>query len=845
MEELQLNQDDILAFYRFLNHQKYSHFQVFMTDQNGRHDEVSSASSYPSKSYFIRDSKTLMKGCNHFKDKGIICLGINEREKGQTKIEEGISKINLILFDIDVSDDVRVNGIAPSRYIEEAASVGLKIQERLNELGFSVDYTAFSGNGFHGGIKVNIDLPRFSSKEEWKESEHYHRLVVLETEMRQFESKTIKIDTISKDIARRVKIPGTYNIKRYKIANKQFKILAREDWRMTKITYLNPHPDESKNNKAFFNLSLPEKKKSSWSIPKKQPKEIQYYAKKDPKLKRLLRGDATGYASRSEAEQALMTKLVFYGFTTRLQVDEIMENAIGKWSEKSDEYKDLTLENAIAFNQENTTSREELYRIYEEMNQSNPIYYGQGGKQFETNAFKKWADQYLKDDGDDRELYIRTCEACIEKFKIITLKQSRVIMVGNGYYYTSDISELQDYIARELKEANVKNYKTIKMNVYELIKDTTIFDEEGFYFGDDLIPFLNGYYDLNTDKLHPYDDLIEKPFFYVIPHEFKQDKQYTCSLMDKKLEEWLVNSNSKVIIDDMYEAFGYSLTSSTSYKYFFINYGPPHTAKSQCINILDYLVGAANSISTSLQRLEDRFELRFLQWKIIAKSSDMSKKVLFENANIKNITGGDRGARAEIKGGDVFDYLSTVKLWCNVNELPEVRDLKDIAFFERIVLFLFEKQYDMDDPDNKRDYYLEIVKDEDEVQGIIHASIRGMKRLRARKHFRSEIIENNRHRWLSISNDPYRFIHEHCEFGDEYKIKRDTLWDNYKEEYGQSYGRNNFYKTMEQLGYIAKQDREESGSNPSWFFHGLQMVQLNRDAVTYDSSEMEIPEEHR
>lgn len=844
MEELQLNQDDILAFYRFLNHQKYSHFQVFMTDQNGRHDEVSSASSYPSKSYFIRDSKTLMKGCNHFKDKGIICLGINEREKNQTKIEEGISKINLILFDIDVSDDVRVNGLAPSRYIEEAASVGLKIQERLNELGFSVDYTAFSGNGFHGGIKVNIDLPRFSSKEEWKESEHYHRLVALETEMRQFESKTIKIDTISKDIARRVKIPGTYNIKRYKIANNKFKILAREDWRMTKITYLNPNPNESRNNEAFFSLALPEKKPSSWNVQKQQPREIQFYAKKDPKLKRLLKGDVTGYASRSEAEQALMTKLVFYGFTTRLQVDEIMNaSAIGKWSEKSDEYKDLTLESAIVFNQAHVPTDKQLETLYEEIHKT-PATYKRSGKVYEKKDFKQWKSEYLSDDDDDREFYIKLVNKCREKFNIITMKQSRVTMIGNGCYYTTDISPLDDFIAREAEDANVKNYVSVKKNVLELIKDTTRFNEDQFYYEDTLVPFLNGYYDIQRETFHEYDEALDKPFFYVIPHEYKDDKSYDCPQFKKKLKEWIVNPNSKVIVDDMFEAFGYTLTPTTSYKYFFVNYGVPNTGKSQLMNILNYIAGSQNTLSTSLNQLNGRFELGFLQWKIVAKSPDMTKEALFDNAVMKNLTGGDTGARGEIKRGELFDFIPTIKVWCNVNDLPEVIDLADIAFFGRVMLFLFEKEYFPSETTFKRDFYREIVDDEDEVQGIIHEALKGMKRLKERKCLRAELVENNRHRWLMLSNEPYQFIQEHCEFGPDYKIRRDTLWNRFVEEYGEHLGRHKFYQTLYQLGYPPRQIHDPDEKKPFWNVIGLQM---KGSGVSYDSLEVasgvDIPEE--
>ncbi|MDH3325006.1 MAG: hypothetical protein OEL89_05185, partial [Candidatus Peregrinibacteria bacterium] len=596
MEELQLNKKNIISFYRFLSHESYSHFQVFMVNENGKSSQITSQSSFPSQSYFINDEKILLKGCEKFKDKGIICLGINEREKGHTKIEDGIHKINLILFDIDVIEVVREDGIAPQKYIEKASMIGEEIEKRLNELGFTVDYKAFSGNGLHGGIKVNIELPKFKSKKKWKESEFYQRLVALENEMRAFETNEIKIDTISKDIARRVKIPGTFNIKRYKIGEKQYKLMAPEKWRITRIVYLNENVNEQKNNEAFFNLLLPElleKKKERDPLDfldeKETPIELEYFIKKDRKLKRLMEGDSSDYNSRSEAEMGLVIKLVHYGFNTRSSIDPIMNSCnLGKWQEKGEDYKDLTLENATSYHDAHYPAVERLYETYEKVFKR-PATRISKGKEYETKDFQSWKTENYED-FDDRELYIQISEKCKHQFNIITLKQSKIMMIGNGYYYTSDITEVIEFVALQLRDENVKNFKTMKANVFELIQDTSSFDEKDFYFEDRFIPFLNGYYDLEKETLHPYEGDIDKPFFYVIPHEYKRGL-YDCPKFKKKIKEWVINPNSKINEEDIFESFGYTMTPSTAYKALFINFGPPHTAKSQLLNILNSLVG--------------------------------------------------------------------------------------------------------------------------------------------------------------------------------------------------------------------------------------------------------------
>lgn len=72
--------------------------------------------------------------------------------------------------------------------------------------------------------------------------------------------------------------------------------------------------------------------------------------KRDHKLQALLRGDETGYPSRSEAEMALVIKLVYYGLTKE-QIWEIMgqRNPFGKWIEQPESYRELTYSKAIGF----------------------------------------------------------------------------------------------------------------------------------------------------------------------------------------------------------------------------------------------------------------------------------------------------------------------------------------------------------------------------------------------------------------------------------------------------------------------------------------------------------------
>lgn len=84
--------------------------------------------------------------------------------------------------------------------------------------------------------------------------------------------------------------------------------------------------------------------------------------KRDYKLQALLKGDDTGYPSRSEAEMALIVKLVYYGLT-KSQIFELMaeRNPFGKWVEQPESYRELTYTKAVSF-----PSKKELIELPEQ-----------------------------------------------------------------------------------------------------------------------------------------------------------------------------------------------------------------------------------------------------------------------------------------------------------------------------------------------------------------------------------------------------------------------------------------------------------------------------------------------
>ncbi|MFW9877936.1 MAG: hypothetical protein ACFFG0_33050 [Candidatus Thorarchaeota archaeon] len=358
VNKLKQNIEDIKKFYKFLAHETKTVFQVYeaMVDKG-----ITPLPSKPSEQIFIlhNDIELLLKLCDKYKLTGQICLGINERPNEQTKLTDKLPKINVILFDIDVRKEKKVKGVSPVNLKKEAKSVMEKCKSGLEKIGFTTDLIVDSGNGYHVYIKIEINIPNYSSKEEFENTDIYKRLVYLENQLRKFNTKNVEIDFLSKDIIRRVKIPGTYNVKRYKDSNGKFRVMPKNQWRIAKILYLNQNINEQKNNEVFSNLPIEviEIDDSFGIKPLKNTNEIlNNILEQDEKLKNLYNGiiSPDEYKSRSEAELSFIINLLYHKTFSEVDIYKIMNRCqIGKWEEKGDSYKKLTIKKAIDYVQKN------------------------------------------------------------------------------------------------------------------------------------------------------------------------------------------------------------------------------------------------------------------------------------------------------------------------------------------------------------------------------------------------------------------------------------------------------------------------------------------------------------
>ena len=316
--------------------------------------------------WFTKDE--ILSKVQEWTDKGFtIWVSFNEIEEGNDSIE-GVSKLCDLWFDIDAK---REDKSKPANEKEklEALRRALKLKEYIEKEYKALGFMAFSGNGIH----IHFPLPCFP---------------LIGAQFRK--EVNMKLRSFAKRVSAQadVEIDNTYDLRRVStlIGTYNQKIPERPLPTAWDTSFYDPSNLEKtfetirlarQLNQKLLEAILNEPIATQPVLPQTDaeftPETLEKLNKlreKDAKLDKLLNGEMSGYKSRSEAEMALVVKLVFYGFT-KSQIYYIMSQIAktGKWNEKDDRYWNLTYEKAVKFNEEH---KAELQAEYEAMNKIQP-----------------------------------------------------------------------------------------------------------------------------------------------------------------------------------------------------------------------------------------------------------------------------------------------------------------------------------------------------------------------------------------------------------------------------------------------------------------------------------------
>jgi mRNA-degrading endonuclease YafQ of YafQ-DinJ toxin-antitoxin module len=305
VEERKYIKEDVDKFIDYLGHKTYwlHAFKPSVDDKRQDNAEL--------KSLFIEDREALEKEIEKLNGQGLVCLAINERKSGKTKGED-VKEISSLVFDLDVPKERKEGYVSKLGDHMRAIDLARSLKSILEKLGIMTGLIVDSGNGSQVYVKVKLDLTK-------DRESTLNKVTLLENWVRsKLKDNVIQLDCITKDLNRRMKVPGTINKKDTK---------QKED-RVAKIIYhcgVDWKEQAEVNTRKFFEFEPSEKE----------------VAKIEKDKKKTEGNDET----RSAKEFGEVIKLIKKGKNKEEVFKEM--DLFSKWASSPEQYKELTYKKAL------------------------------------------------------------------------------------------------------------------------------------------------------------------------------------------------------------------------------------------------------------------------------------------------------------------------------------------------------------------------------------------------------------------------------------------------------------------------------------------------------------------
>lgn len=293
-----------------------------------------------------------------------------------------------------------------------------------------------------------------------------------------------------------------------------------------------------------------------------------------------------------------------------------------------------------------------------------------------------------------------------------------------------------------------------------------------------------------------------------------------CPVFDGWLADVLPAADDQFLL---LQLLGYSMLQDVRFGKIAVLYGPTHTGKSTCLEILREFLGKENVSAVTLHALdseERRFTRAGLVGKLANVSADLSSRYLSGDSQIKQIASGD-SLQLEFKGVQSFTYSPFATLWASANQLPVSHDRTD-AWYERLVILPFLQQHKGDKADRT---LMARLTQQSELSGLLNRVLDALRVLLDENAFRETASTLDMLEQYRRDNDHVsRFLSESCELRDGVYVEEADLYNRYK-EWAEDEGikplpKTKFRDGVELWGAVRKR---KGSSERFWAFDGMRM----------------------
>lgn len=385
--------------------------------------------------------------------------------------------------------------------------------------------------------------------------------------------------------------------------------------------------------------------------------------------------------------------------------------------------------------------------------------------EFRAEATAETAGDVFFDDKAFRP--IRVVESLMQSHDFITLTTDDKIRIYEGGVFGIDgLRRTEQEIISLLGDAAKTSYLS---DVVGLLKSRTMALPP---VHTDWVNLANGRLCLRSWELLEHSPVYQS--VVQLPVEYNPDA--TCPVFNAWLADVLPAEDDQFLL---LQLLGYSMLQDVRFGKIAVLYGPTHTGKSTCLNLIKLFLGKENVSALSLHALDNedrRFSRAGLVGKLANISADLSSRYLRGDSQVKQIASGD-GIDVEHKGVDGFSYEPFATLWASANQLPVSHDRSD-AWYERLVILPFVNQHKGSAADRTIE---ERMTQPSELSGILNRAVGALQQLLSENAF----IETDSTREMlaqyRLENDHVsRFLLETYEQGSDGKVSEDSLYDTYK-----------------------------------------------------------------
>ena len=259
------------------------------------------------------------------------------------------------------------------------------------------------------------------------------------------------------------------------------------------------------------------------------------------------------------------------------------------------------------------------------------------------------------------------------------------------------------------------------------------------------ICFKNGVLDVKTGELSEHSPdyvLLNK-----IPHDY--DPEAYSEVCDRTLDK--ISCHDPEVRALLEEVAGYTMYRRNELRKAFILIGDKANGKSTFFDMVNTMLGSANTTALDLKELSDRFKTAEAAGKLAIIGDDIGDEFIPNPSIFKKLVSGDR-INVERKGKDPFDFDNYSKLLFSANNIPRIKD-KSGAVIDRLIIVPFRATFSPDDPDFDPDIKYKL-RNEESIKYLIRIGINALSNVLERKRFTVSESMQKELKEYEVNNNP-------------------------------------------------------------------------------------------